>query len=578
MKKKRFLEDILAAQAIRTVFQPIVSLDSSEIFAYEALSRITIPTDDDMNIEKLFHIAYKQNKLWELDKLCRLKALENSCKIPENAKLFINVNPHSIQDPEFKSGFTVEKLKEYGMQADNIVIEITEHSAVLDIEGFALAIRHYQDQGFKIAIDDFGTGYSGLSRVCALSPQYIKLDRSLISGSSSNVVKRSAISSVIDFCNKFGIQVIAEGVETEDELQTMMSMGTGFVQGYLLSKPAPPFAGLTDECRQLISTVRKRSKLHYNLALGEIGTLGSIGHTVFCDAPSLPVYTMLKDNADITDIFVLDRGMKVCGILPRQHVFMKFGGEYGYNLSRRLNTGALMIKDIMTVDEHCSIDKVSELAMKRNTERIYDAIAITREGKYLSAVTVRELLLTSVKLQLRRARDASPLTGLPGNSEIQEMIRDTCFRAEPWAIIYIDLNNFKAYNDAYGFSNGDSMIKTLSSVITERASTDTFVGHIGGDDFVMITKDQGVEEFCNKIINSFHDMLEPLYSKKDWQLGYIISKDRNGFTQRFGIATLAVAVITNREGNPVSINDLSERIASTKKACKHNGGNSIIVD
>ena len=112
-----------------------------------------------------------------------------------NKKLFINIDANIIHDPTFKSVFTKEKINEFGFEAKDIVLEITEKSAVKDVQSFVGAIEHYQKQCFQIAIDDFGSGHSGLNRVCSFSPQFLKIDRNLIHNIDTNLKKQSAVGA-----------------------------------------------------------------------------------------------------------------------------------------------------------------------------------------------------------------------------------------------------------------------------------------------------------------------------------------------------------------------------------------------
>ena len=179
-KVKRFKEDfndILEKQRIRSVFQPIVSLKNGEIVGYEALSRIVEPKEISCS-EELFHLAGIFGKVWELEQLCRGKILEtyHSLQNKGKEKLFLNVNPMVIHDKEFRAGFTSEYLKQYGLDLNNIVFEVTERNSVDDIKGFKDTIRHYKDQGYNIAVDDAGSCYSGLNLICDVVPHYLKLD------------------------------------------------------------------------------------------------------------------------------------------------------------------------------------------------------------------------------------------------------------------------------------------------------------------------------------------------------------------------------------------------------------------
>ena len=571
------LLNILENDAMTTVYQPIVSLKNGEVFAYEALSRHTL-IQGDLAIDELFKIARRHNLLWELEKLCRSKALHNAIDCLKGKNLFLNVDAGTIRSPQFRSGFTSEILQQFNIQPEQIVIELTEQSAIKDLTGFIDIVSHYQTQGFNIAIDDFGSGYSGLDRVCTLSPMYLKLDMNLVRNIHKEPVKKSAVSSTVEFCRQSNIKVIAEGIENEEELSTLISLNVDYGQGYYLGRPQHSFQDLSDELKAKIKHRYDRTLLRYRpTVFGRISELGSQGLTINVNEASLVLYELLKKSPEITEVVVVDNNNSVCGLITRQQLFEKYSGMYGYNLSRKINVGTLMNLNSLVVDEQVTIDQVAELAMQRETDHVYDAVIITREHQYLSTVSVKDILLNSIQLQVSRATDASPLTGLPGNQEIQRVIGHIYRRAEPWAIIYFDLDSFKAYNDAYGFTNGDLMLKALAETLKKHAPEDAFVGHIGGDDFVMVAHEYHLYELCQNIVHDFTDSIKPLYSINDWLQGYIVSKDRSGFPSNSPIATLSIAVLTNKTKQYDTLDEVSLEIAAIKKKCKQIEGHSCII-
>lgn len=230
--------DVLESQRIKLVFQPIVCLKTGKIIGYEALSRIIEPKEIRCS-EELFFLAGIYGKVWELEQLCRGKIFEkyHSLHGTESKKLFINVNPMVIHDKEFRAGFTSEYLKQYGLDSKNIVFEVTERSAVDDVKGFKDTIRHYKSQGYNIAVDDVGSCYSGLNLVCDVVPHYLKLDILLIHDIHKDAIKYAMVKSLVEFANLANIQLVAEGIECEEELKALMKLGVHNGQGYFLRKP-----------------------------------------------------------------------------------------------------------------------------------------------------------------------------------------------------------------------------------------------------------------------------------------------------------------------------------------------------
>lgn len=251
---KEDFNNILKEQRIKPVFQPIVCLSDGHIIGYEALSRITEPQKI-KNSEELFHLAGLYGKIWELEQLCRSRILEAYHDLaPQytDRKLFLNVNPMVIHDKEFHAGFTIQYLKKYNLNPNHIVFEVTERNAIDDVHGFKDTIRHYKSQEYQIAIDDAGSCYSGLNLICDIVPHYLKLDIALIHNIDKDTTKYAMVKSLVEFSNLTNIQLVAEGIETEEELKTLLKLGVHHGQGYFLRKPNESFKEVEKDALEII--------------------------------------------------------------------------------------------------------------------------------------------------------------------------------------------------------------------------------------------------------------------------------------------------------------------------------------
>ena len=206
------------------------------MLGYEALSRGPAGTPLQYP-DTLFGVAAECRKLWELEQLCRTKALETAYRNQAPRVLFLNVNPSVIHDEEFKQGFTKDYLKEFNIDPSNIYFEISEKNAIGDFSAFKKTIEHYKDQNYKIAIDDAGAGYSGLNLIAAVHPHYIKLDMKLVRDIDQDGYKKALVKSLYDFSCLTDIALIAEGIETEGELRTLIEIGVQYGQGYFIQFP-----------------------------------------------------------------------------------------------------------------------------------------------------------------------------------------------------------------------------------------------------------------------------------------------------------------------------------------------------
>ena len=193
---------------------------------------------------------------------------------------------------------------------------------------------------------------------------------------------------------------------------------------------------------------------------------------------------------------------------------------------------------------------------------------------YLTKPFELEELLARIRTLLRRTQmglEANPLTRLPGNVAIEKEINQRIATQSPFAVLYVDLNSFKAYNDIYGFIKGDEVIRETAHIINSQSSAcDGFVGHIGGDDFIILTTPDRCETLCKKIIAQFDSRVPDFYSPEDRQRGYVVTRDRRGQISQFPLLSIAIGVVTNQWRPISSLGEVSKIGAEMKHFAKDN--------
>ncbi len=257
-KVKAQFKEILSKKKLYPVYQPIVSLKDGSICGYEALTRIDLE-EPLINIEELFILANELKCAWKLESICRKMALKQAAGKVKEEKIFLNVSPCVMQDSHFKAGTTAKYLEKYQLNPENIVFEITERHSIENEKAFLETIRHYTDSDYKIAVDDYGTEHAGIQRVCTLKPHFIKIDMSIVRDFHKDYLKRMMIKSMVMFCKNAGILLIAEGVETKEELEALIDMEVDYGQGYYFAKPNREILPLQDE---VISKIQELNVRH----------------------------------------------------------------------------------------------------------------------------------------------------------------------------------------------------------------------------------------------------------------------------------------------------------------------------
>jgi diguanylate cyclase (GGDEF)-like protein len=194
-------------------------------------------------------------------------------------------------------------------------------------------------------------------------------------------------------------------------------------------------------------------------------------------------------------------------------------------------------------------------------------------------------LLARVKGTLRRAkemRNLSPLTGLPGNIRIQEEIERMVREDLAFAVVYADLDNFKAYNDLKGFVRGDRLIqataRTLQDAVVEFAGADGFVGHVGGDDFIAVVPPEVAEDLAKRVVEAFDAQVHEFYEPEDVERGYIQVEDRKGVLQRLPLAGISVGIATTQVRAFAHYGEAVSVATEMKQFAKRESGSSYAID
>ena len=179
-------------------------------------------------------------------------------------------------------------------------------------------------------------------------------------------------------------------------------------------------------------------------------------------------------------------------------------------------------------------------------------------------------------------RRVSPLTGLPGNVQIQVEIKKRLLKKKAFAVLYFDLDNFKEYNDIYGFLKGDEIIKytakTILNVIHNNNLENTFVGHIGGDDFIAIIPDSDYNKICQDILLHFDSGIEKYFTEDDWERGYLEVANRKGIIEQFPLTSLSIGVVAAEPGEFENTLEIGEVGAQVKHLAKTQVGSAYAIN
>ncbi|MBM3116167.1 GGDEF domain-containing protein [Jeongeupia naejangsanensis] len=566
------LDQIIAQGRLNALFQPIASMRDGEAFGYEGLVRG--PSTSFLHSPiNLFRVAEECGLLAQLDFACRRTIVAAFVRERLPGKLFLNVCPATLIHPDFRPGATLEILRDVGLSPQRVVIELTETQPTHDYDLLKEALLHYREMGFRIAIDDLGEGFSGLRLWSELKPEYVKIDKYFIQGLTQDAQKRQFVRSIHHIALNTGTRVVAEGIETPEELDVVRRIGISLAQGYLIGRPQP--------------NPPQRLALEFDgverpqLGSGRQGSAGDLlvdVPKVSPDEPAKAIYRRFADDATLYALPVVD-GMRPVGLLKRHEVLELFARPFTPELFGNRPCSVLMDRSPLIVEASTSLQELSQLVTAAERRYLADGFIVTSQTHYLGMGTGHDLMRAMTELQVRAARHANPLTLLPGNVPIQERIERWLAERLPFTVAYFDLDHFKPYNDVYGYARGDALIQLCGETLLACADpVRDFVGHIGGDDFVVLFRSDDAQLRCQSALMQFEQALPRHFSAEHMAAGGYSAADRRGMMQRFPLVSLSAGLVDVVARDFASHHEVAAAAASAKSLAKRDPGSTLFVE
>lgn len=561
------------ASEFNSVFQPVVSLSEGRAIGFEALLRL--PSDCVLSDPgAAFASATGSSRLIELEIAAIESHLRAATELPEG-RLFLNLSPTALLDPRFCASALAGRIRKAGLSPEQVVVEISEIENVGDPELFAAAIRPLREEHFQLAIDDFGAGFANVRLLVELGPEFVKIDRALVTGAWQHPRKRVFLETLGSLGLRVNCSVIAEGVETERDLATVRACGIRVVQGYFTGSPAPAEqARLTPPLRVTgVALVDSPEETVGALALPRPG----VGHKTRV-GDLIPMFERQPEPAAIP---VLE-GSRVLGLVTQSILFFHLGHRYGHALwSDRAvsefveahNEGFDHLSALST------LEAAAELIRRRPAWRRFDPLVVENEaGGYHGLLPVDRLLGEMTRLKVEYALQSSPLTGLPGSTVLARAVDSRLRSATPFVMGWADLDDFKPFNDRYGFSRGDAALQLLAEILERhlQRGVGELVAHVGGDDFAFLIEPEDHARRARAAAEEFSERVLGLYDPEDRLAGGIDSVDRRGRKRRFGITSVSVGLVAWNGESGVNYRRLVEVAAEVKTAAKRITGPVVL--
>lgn len=554
------IQSIISDKNITTVFQGIFDLDSCAVAGYEALTRG--PSVSPLHApEALFSEAEQQGLLAELEALCVVNASDRFKQLALQGRLFVNLSHEILVDGAKLETQIRHLLEKASSRRQQVVIELTERSTTNNVDELISAIRYFRGHGFEIAIDDLGAGYSTLRLWSEIRPDFVKIDRHFVNNIDLDQTKQEFVRSILHIAQSVGTKIIGEGVETRGELEALKRLGVPLVQGYFLERPSEVPEAF-DYAKLSAAKSPDEQELHF------ARSLICSRDCVDSNASVEEVVERFQHNVALNSVTIVEQGVAI-GMVHRKRFLTEMSRPFAVDLYGRRSICDRMDKSFLQIDANTRIAQVSKLVTDRARLHAEEDFVVTERGKYAGMGQVIDLLRQITEVQVKTARHANPLTMLPGNVPIADCVERLLGQDQSFVVCYFDLDNFKPFNDNYGYAIGDQVLMMFAEILEKyvHRSSD-FIGHIGGDDFIAVScSDKWLQDVC-AVVNEFEERVVQFYSATDQAAGGIDSQDRYGQARFFKYISVSVGALKVEVGDYQSFQEVSAQLVTAKRRSK----------
>ena len=561
---------ILSAGVLRAHYQPIVALRTGNVVAHESLIRL--PPDAALRTpDELFRAARTEGVTVAMEQACLDEGIRSWVAHAHDKRLFMNLSAFAIIEmvERLSIAGVMRAFKAASMEPSALVIEITEHEHVADLPRLIEVAASLRAQGLRFALDDFGDGRSSLRLWAELRPEIVKIDKYFVHDLPNHAVKVQTLKGLTRFAETFGTTLVAEGIETQGELRIVRDLGIELGQGWYLGRPqAVPATTILAAAADTIASSEIAVLPEITRAAGADFTVARLATAV----PALPPETSIHDlarffasDSTLRAVALVEDGVPV-GLVHRQTFVDNYAKPYFKELYNRKPGIQFANTTPLILDKHTGLDEMTAVLTSSDQRYLSEGFIVTEGGRYLGLGTGEQLVRVVTEVRIEAARHANPLTFLPGNIPITEHIERLIAAEGTFVACYADLNDFKPYNDLYGYWRGDEMIRLVARTLASHCDPRRdFIGHVGGDDFVVLFQSDDWFARCERIVSAFNEKAVALFDEEALAKGGIEAEDRHGVVRFFKFTTLSIGAVPVQPGTFAR----PEQVASAAAAAKH---------
>ncbi len=570
------LEMLLQGRHLYPVFQPIVHLADASIYAHEALIRgpqgTPLHTPD-----ALLRAAAQESLSDAFEHACVVVAMQRWGRLDVAGRLFVNISAKALtQLCSLRGrGALLELIGRMGVLPRMVVLEITEHERIDDMDQLAVELADVRSAGVSLALDDFGDGRSSLRLWSQLKPEIVKIDKYFTRNISAHGDKLKTIQALQQIAVVFGTELVAEGIETAEDLRVLRDMGITYGQGYFLGHPNP-------QPQRYLGLDAQRVLGERQVAIfPEWSRANPGGHLRSLSLVPAPTVTDETSNDELAHLFLgmptlhavaLLEGERPVAIINRVQFMNEYSKLYYREVWGRKACAMHANYAPRVIERDHSVDELVGILTSQDQRYLADGFIATDNGRYAGLGTGDQLVRSVTETRIEAARHANPLTFLPGNIPISQHIERLLKKQVQFAACYADLNHFKPFNDHYGYWRGDEMIRLVARIAMEQCDAQCdFLGHVGGDDFILLFQSPDWHARCERLIHEFGIRARALFDAEARAQGGIHAEDRQGVSRFFPCTTLSIGAVAIDGSQYSRAEDVANLAAMAKHTAKQSG-------
>jgi len=545
MKKTQAVRNILKQHNITSWFQPIINVETRELLGWEAFTRgpSVGPIHD---APSLFDSAAQAGVLKPFDVMCMHNAALCFEQLQLQGKLFVKLSNEMLVASSRLKKQVGAMIADSSLPTSKIVLEIDERNACNNLEELIQAVHFFHEQGFEIAIAQLGdiedlNDTTALQNLWAkLKPNYVKIGRQFITNLLGSASKQAFVREIVALVRSVNSSVIAEGVETQRELEKLQDLGVQNIQGYLIQKPElAPVAPNLEKILPSLESINSNANLACDLVVSK--------NKVESNFLVEDVINIFEEKVFLNSLAVVEDD-KIIGMVYRTSFLAKLSSRQRRDVLASKSIKTEMEKDFLQVDSHVRMEQVSRLVTARARLYTEHDFAITSQNKFIGVGTAIDLLRKITQLRTDQDQQSNLLTMLPGNVPIGDCVSELLERDAKFTIALLDLNNFKPFNNHYDHTKGDELLVIFADLIRKHINSDTdFAGHIGGDDFVVILQQDNWQAVLASLFTEFDHRVLNFYTEEDQAQGGIQSTNRFGEDSFFDFVNISGGAISLTE-------------------------------